>query len=345
MAVTAGSRKPVLLAAVHCAPKALSSPSTSNCPSLHHCERGSPMKNRKREICTSGSVRDEDGQPPHLLGRFNFLHLAAGAAVLPAVSRLARAQDYPTRPVRVIVPFAPAGTTDILAHLIGQWLSERLGQQFVIDNRPGGGGNIGTEVVVRAPPDSYTLLLVQANNAINTTLYEKLSFNFIRDIMPVASIGSAPYVMVINPSLPAKMVPEFIAYAKANPGRVNMASAGTGAPSHVSGELFKMMAGVNMVHVPYRGGGPVMTDLLGGQVQVMFAPTPTSIEHIRSGKLRALAVTTATRSDALPDIPTVGEFVPGYEASNWYGVGIPKNTPAEIIDKLNTEINAGLADV
>jgi tripartite-type tricarboxylate transporter receptor subunit TctC len=278
------------------------------------------------------------------LPRRRFLHLAVGAAALPALSRFAWAQAYPSRPVRVIVPFAPAGTTDILARLIGQWLSERLGQQFVIDNRPGGGGNIGTEAVVRALPDGYTLLLVGAWNAINATLYDKLNFNFIRDIMPVASIGGVPYVMVINPSLPAKTVPEFIVYAKANPGRVNMASAGTGAPSHVSGELFKMMAGVNMVHVPYRGGGPVMTDLLGGQVQVMFAPTPTSIEHIRSGKLRALAVTTATRSDALPDIPTVGDFVPGYEASNWYGVGIPKNTPAEIIDKLNKEINAALSD-
>jgi tripartite-type tricarboxylate transporter receptor subunit TctC len=279
------------------------------------------------------------------LPRRNFLRLAAGAAALSVVSRIASAQAYPSRPVRVIVPFAPAGTTDILARLIGQWLSERLGQQFVIDNRPGSGGNIGTEAAVRAPADGYTLLLVGGWNAINATLYDKLNFNFLRDIMPVASIGGAPYVMVINPSLPAKTVPEFIAYAKANPGRVNMASAGTGAPSHVSGELFKMMAGVNMVHVPYRGGGPVMTDLLGGQVQVMFAPTPTSIEHIRSGKLRALAVTTATRSDALPDIPTVAEFVPGYEASNWYGVGIPKNTPAEIIDKLNKEINVGLADL
>jgi tripartite-type tricarboxylate transporter receptor subunit TctC len=278
------------------------------------------------------------------LPRRNFLHLAAGAAALPAMSRFAWAQAYPTRPVRLIVPFAPAGTTDIVARLMGQWLSERLGQQFVIDNRPGGGGNIGTEAVVRASPDGYTLLMVGGWNAINATLYDKLSFNFIRDIMPVASIGSAPYVMVINPSIPAKTVPEFIAYAKANPGKISMASAGTGAPSHVSGELFKMMAGVNMVHVPYRGGGPVMTDLLGGQVQVMFAPTPTSIEHIRSGKLRALAVTTATRSDVLPDIPTLAEFVPGYEASNWYGVGIPKNTPAEIIDKLNKEINAALAD-
>jgi tripartite-type tricarboxylate transporter receptor subunit TctC len=278
------------------------------------------------------------------LPRRKFLHLAAGAAALSAASRVAWAQAYPTRPVRIIVPFAPAGSTDIVARLMGQWLSERLGQQFVIENRPGGGGNIGTEAVVRASPDGYTLLMVGGWNAINATLYDKLSFNFIRDIMPVASIGSAPYVMVINPSLPAKTVPEFIAYAKANPGKISMASAGTGAPSHVSGELFKMMAGVNMVHVPYRGGGPVMTDLLGGQVQVMFAPTPTSIEHIRSGKLRALAVTTATRSDVLPDIPTLAEFVPGYEASNWYGVGIPKNTPAEIIDKLNKEINAALAD-
>jgi tripartite-type tricarboxylate transporter receptor subunit TctC len=227
---------------------------------------------------------------------------------------------------------------------MGQSLSERLGQPFVIENRTGAGGNIGTESVVRAAPDGYTLLLVGLSNAMNATLYNKLNFNFIREIAPVASIGGAPYVMVINPSLPAKTVPEFITYAKANPGKVNMASAGTGAPSHVSGELFKMMAGVNMVHVPYRGGGPVMTDLLGGQVQVMFAPTPTSIEHIRSGKLRALAVTTATRSDVLPDIPTLAEFVPGYEASNWYGVGIPKNTPAEIIDKLNKEINAALAD-
>jgi tripartite-type tricarboxylate transporter receptor subunit TctC len=263
---------------------------------------------------------------------------------LSAGSRLVWAQAYPSRPVRVIVPFAPAGTTDILARLIGQWLSERLGQQFVIDNRPGSGGNLGTEAVVRAPADGYTLLLVGGWNAINATLYDKLNFNFLRDIMPVASIGGAPYVMVINPSLPAKTVPDFIAYAKANPGRVNMASAGTGAPSHVSGELFKMMAGVNMVHVPYRGGGPAVTDLLGGQVQVMFVPPPTSIEHIRSGKLRALAVTTATRSEALPDIPTVAEFVPGYEASNWYGVGAPKGTPAEIIDKLNKEINACLAD-
>jgi tripartite-type tricarboxylate transporter receptor subunit TctC len=278
---------------------------------------------------------------PH---RRQFLHLAAGAAALLAMSRFAWAQTYPSRPVRLVAPFAPGGSSDIIARLMGQWLSERLGQPFVIENRPGAGGNIGTEAVVRASPDGYTLLLVGGWNAINATLYYKLSFNFIRDIAPVAGINREPYVIAVHPSVQAKTVPEFIAYAKANPGKLTMASGGTGAPSHVLGELFKMRAGVNLVHMPYRGGGPAVTDLLGGQVQVMFAPTPPSIEHIRSGKLRALAVTTATRLDALPDIPTVGEFVPGYEASNWYGVGVPKNTPAEIVDKLNKEINAGLAD-
>jgi tripartite-type tricarboxylate transporter receptor subunit TctC len=278
------------------------------------------------------------------LPRRNFLHLAAGAAALPAMLRFAWAQAYPSRPVRLIASFAPGGSSDIIARLIGQWLSERLGQPFLIENRPGGGGNIGTEVVVRASPDGYTLLIVGGWNAINATLYDKLSFNFIRDIAPVAGIHREPYVIVVHPSVPAKTVPEFIAYAKANPGKVTMASGGIGAPSHVSGELFKMRAGVNLVHVPYRGGGPAVTGLLGGQVQVMFAPTPPSIEHIRSGKLRALAVTTATRSDALPGIPTVGEFVPGYEASGWVGIGAPKNTPVEIIEKLNREINAGLAD-
>jgi tripartite-type tricarboxylate transporter receptor subunit TctC len=289
-------------------------------------------------------VRDEDGQPPHLLGRRQFLHLAAGAAALPAVSRIAWAQAYPTRPVRIIVPFAPAGSTDIVARLMGQWLSERLGQQFVIDNRPGGGSNIGTEAVVRASPDGYTLLLVGGGNAINATLYDKLNFNFIRDIAPVAGIERHPYVMVVNPSVPAKTVPEFIAYAKANPGKLTMASAGIGSPSHLFGELFKMMAGVDMVHVPYRSGGPALTDLLGGQVQVIFPTTVSSIEYIKTGTLRALAVTTATRSDALPDIPTVGEFVAGYEASAWLGIGAPKATPVEIVDKLNKEINAALAD-
>jgi tripartite-type tricarboxylate transporter receptor subunit TctC len=278
------------------------------------------------------------------LPRRNFLHLAAGAAALPAVSRIARAQAYPTRPVRLIVPIAPAGASDITARLMGQWLSERLGQQFVIDNRPGGGGNVGTEAAVKAPPDGYTLLLVGGLNAVNATFYDKLNFNFIRDIAPVASIIRTPFVMVVNPSVPAKTVPEFIAYAKANPGKINYASAGTGTSTHLTGELFKMMAGVDMVHVPYRGGGPAFNDLLAGQVQVMFPTTVGSIGYIRAGRLRALAVTAATRADVLPDIPTVGDFVPGYEASNWYGIGAPRNTPVEVIEKLNKETNAGLAD-
>jgi tripartite-type tricarboxylate transporter receptor subunit TctC len=278
------------------------------------------------------------------LPRRQFLYLAAGAAALAAVLRISRAQTYPSRPVRVIVGFPPAGGADIVARLMAQWLSERLGQQFIVENRPGAGSNIGTEAVVRAPPDGYTLLLVTSPNAINATLYDKLSFNFIRDIAPVAGLTRDPNVMEVNPSVPVKTVPEFIAYAKANPGKINMASAGNGTGGHVAGELFKMMTGVNMVHVPYRGAGPALTDLIGGQVQVMFDVTTSSIEHIRAGKLRALAVTGSTRSEALPDIPTVGDFVPGYEASNIRGVGAPKNTPVEIIDKLNKEINAGLAD-
>jgi tripartite-type tricarboxylate transporter receptor subunit TctC len=278
---------------------------------------------------------------PH---RRQFLHLAAGAAALPAVSRIAWAENFPTKPVRWIVPYSPGGATDIQARLLGQWLTERLGQPFLIENRPGGGGNIGTEAVVRAPADGYTLLLVGPPHAINATLYEKLNFNFIRDIAPVAGIMSVANVMVVNPSVPAKTVPEFITYAKANPGKINMASSGNGSSAHVAGELFKMMTGVDMVHVPYRGNAPALTDLLGGQVQVYFVTTPASIEYIRTGTLRPLAVTTATRLDALPDVPTVSEFVPGYEASAWYGVGAPKNTPAEIIDRLNKEINAGLAD-
>jgi tripartite-type tricarboxylate transporter receptor subunit TctC len=278
---------------------------------------------------------------PH---RRQFLHLAAGAAALPAVLRFAWAQAYPSRPVRLIVGFTPASAPDIIARLMGQWLSKRLGQQFVIDNRPGGGGNIGTEAVVRASPDGYTLLMVGGWNAINATLYDKLSFNFLRDIAPVAGIIRERIVMVVHPSFPAKTVPEFIAYAKANPGKVTMASPGNGSSPHVSGELFKMMAGIDMIHVPYRGGGQVMTDLIAGQVQVSFIGLTVAINHIRSGKVRALAVTTATRSDVLPDIPTVGDFVPGYEASAFFGVGAPRNTPAEIIDKLNKEINAGLSD-
>jgi tripartite-type tricarboxylate transporter receptor subunit TctC len=278
------------------------------------------------------------------LPRRKFLHLAAGAAALPAVSRIAWAQAYPARPVRWIVPFPPGGPADILSRLMGQWLSERLGQPFVIDNRPGAAGNIGTQVVVKSTPDGYTILMAGTPNTINATLYDQLNFNFIRDIAPVANIMRGPLVMVVNPSVPANTVPEFIAYAKAHPGKINMASGGNGSSPHVAGELFKMMAGVDMVHVPYRGGAPGLTDLLGGQVQVYFANMPAAIEHIRAGKLRALAVTTATRSDALPDIPPVGEFVPGYEASGWFGVGAPKGTPAEIIDKLNREINAALVD-
>ena len=278
------------------------------------------------------------------LPRRNFLHLAAGAAALPAVSRFAWAQAYPFRPVHLIVPFGPAGASDITARLIGQWLSERLGQQFVIENRPGAGGNIGTEAVVRAAPDGYTLLYVTTANAVSATLYDKLNFNFIRDIAPVAPIVRFPYVMVVNPSVPPKTLPEFIAYAKANPGKINMASPGIGSTPHVNGELFKVMTGTNMVHVPYRSAAAVMTDLLSGQVQLYFGTTASSLEYVRTGKLRALAVTIERRLDALPDIPTVGDFVPGYEASNWYGIGAPRNTPVEVIEKLNKETNAGLAD-
>ena len=277
------------------------------------------------------------------LPRRRFLHLAAGAAALPAVSRIARAQTYPVRPVRVIAATAAGAAPDILARLMGQWLSERLGQQFVVENRPGAGSNIGTEAVVRAAPDGYTLLLVQPAAAINATLYDKLSFNFARDIAPVASFVRVPLIMQVNPSVPARTVPEFIAYAKANPGKINMASPGNGTAPHVAGELFKTMAGVDMIHVPYRGETPALTDLISGQVQVMFAG-PASIVQIRAGKLRALAVTTAARWEGMPDTPTVADFLPGYEASAWFGIGAPKETPAEIVDRLNKEINAGLAD-
>jgi tripartite-type tricarboxylate transporter receptor subunit TctC len=276
--------------------------------------------------------------------RRQFLHLAAGVAVLPAMSRVARAQTYPTRPVRLIIGYPPGGSADMTARLMGQWLSERLGQTFVIESRPGAATNIATEAVVHAPPDGYTLLLVAPANAINVTLYEKLNYNFVHDIAPVAGLIRFPNVMEVNPSVPAKTVPEFIAYAKANPGKLNMASSGNGSTIPVSGELFKMMTGISMIHVPYRGGAPALTDMISGQVQVMFDNVPTSIEFIRAGKLRPLAVTTAQRSEVLPDLPTVADFVPGYEASAWYGVGAPKGTPAEIIDKLNSEINAILAN-
>ena len=278
------------------------------------------------------------------LPRRTFLRLAAGAAALPAASRFAGAQAYPARPVHLMVGFAPGGTTDLGARLMGQWLSERLGQQFVIENRTGAATNIATEAVVRAPADGYTLLVVTASNAINATLYDKLGFNFMRDIAPVAGVMRYPLVMQVNPSFPAKTVPEFISYAKSNPGKISYGSGGIGTSIHVASELFKMMAGIEMIHVPYRGGAPAMTDLMGGQVQVVFNPVPELMSHIRAGKLRPLAVTTATRSDVLPDIPTVGDFVPGYEASAVQGIGAPRSTPAEIVDKLNAEINAGLAD-
>jgi tripartite-type tricarboxylate transporter receptor subunit TctC len=278
------------------------------------------------------------------LFRRRFLHLVAGAAALPAVAQMANAQPYPARPVRLVVPVPPGGALDILARLIGQWLTERLGQPFVIENRPGAGTNIGVEAVVRASADGYTLLLIPQSVTTNATLYENLSFNFIRDIVPIAMISSLPLVMEVISSLPAKTVPEFIAYAKSNPGKISMASGGSGSMSHIGGELFKLMTRIDMLHVPCRGGAPALTDLIGGQVQVMFSPLPESIETIKAGQVRALAVTTATRSRALPEVPTVAESVPGFEASTWQGIGAPKDTPGEIVDRLNKEINAALAD-
>jgi len=278
------------------------------------------------------------------LPRRKFLYLAAGAVAVPAISRMTRAQTYPTRPVRLIVGFEAGGAADILARLMGKWLSERLGQQFVIENRSGAGGNIAAEVVARAAPDGYTLLLLTSTDVINAALYEKLNFDFIRDIVPVASITRTPHVMVVHPSFPAKTVPEFIAFAKANPRKVNMASAGIGTPSHMSGELFKTMAGIDMAHVPYRGAAPALVDLLGGQVQIFFSSLASSTAYIRTGDLRALGVTTTTRSQTLPDVPPIGDFLPGYEASGITGFGAAKGTPDDIIETLNKEVNAGLAD-
>jgi tripartite-type tricarboxylate transporter receptor subunit TctC len=278
------------------------------------------------------------------LARRRFLHLAASAAVLPALARIALAQSYPARPVRVIVGQAAGSSSDITARLIAQWVSERLGQQFIVEVRPGAAGNIATEAAASAPPDGYTILLLNAQNTINHALYDKLSFNFLRDIAPVAGIDRVPLVMEVNPSFPATTVPEFIAYAKTNPGKINMASAGIGGPQHVAGELFKFMAGVDLVHVPYRGSTPALTDLLAGQVQVMFDVTPSSVPHIKAGKLRPLAVTTTTRLDVLPDVPVLADFVPGYEASAWIGFGVPRNTPAAIVERLNKEFNAAIAD-
>ncbi len=276
--------------------------------------------------------------------RRRLLRLIMGAAAMPAVSRIARADTYPSRPVHLIVFYAAGGGNDIIARLMGQWLSERLGQAFIVENRPGGGGNIGTEAVVRSAPDGYTLLLSSTANTVNASLYDNLDFNFIRDIAPVASISRDPNILVVNQSVPAKSVPEFIAYAKADPGKLNYASAGVGSSQHMSGELFKMMTGISMTHVPFRGTAPALTALLGGQVQAMFASMPATIEHIRSGKLRALGMTITTRSEVFPDVPCISEFLPGYDASVYYGIGAPKNTPPEIVERLNREINAGLAD-
>jgi tripartite-type tricarboxylate transporter receptor subunit TctC len=278
------------------------------------------------------------------LSRHQFLHLAAGAAVLPTVSRIAWAQAYPTRPVRMIVPFPAGGSTDVVARLMSQWLSVRLAQPFIVENRTGFTGNIGTEAVVHAPADGYTLLLATTTNVVNAAVYDKLNFNFIRDIVPVSGVMNTSHVMVVHPSVPARTISEFIAYARANPAKISMASAGNGSQNHVAGEVFKMRTGVNMVHVPYRGGAPAVADLVGGQVQVMFAVMLEALEYIKAGKLRALAVTTSARSELLPDSPTVADFLPGFEASFWIGIGAPKNTPAEIVDNLNKEINAGLAD-
>jgi tripartite-type tricarboxylate transporter receptor subunit TctC len=278
------------------------------------------------------------------LSRRQFLHLTAVAAAFAALPPVAKAQTYPTRPVHIIAGFAAGGGVDITARLIGQWLSERLGQSFVIENRPGADGNLGTEAVVNAPPDGYTLLLATVPNAVNATLYQKLNFNFIRDIAPVAGVIRVPMVVLVHPSVAARTIPEFIAYAKANPGKINMASAGTGSAPHMAGELFNVMAGVSMVHVPYRGQGPALADLLGGQVQVLFATAPGTTDYIRTGRLRALAVTTSTQAEVLRDLPTVGDFVPGYEANQWYGIGAPQRTPVEILDKLNKEINAAFAN-
>ncbi|PWT87215.1 MAG: MFS transporter [Proteobacteria bacterium] len=279
-----------------------------------------------------------------MIGRRQLLYLAAGAAAVPALSRIATAQSYPTRPVRIVVGFAAGGAPDILARLFGQWLSDRLGQPFVIENRTGAGGNVATETVVQAPADGHTLLLTSMGNAVNAALFEKLNHNFLRDIAPVAGISREPLGMEVHPTFPAKSVPDFIAYAKIAPGKINYGSAGVGSSLHMAGELFKLMAGVELVHVPYRGSPPALTDLLAGELQLMFSPLPPSVEYVRSGKLRALAVTSATRSQALPDIPVVADFLPGYEASAWYGIGAPKATPGWIVDRLNAEINAGLVD-
>jgi tripartite-type tricarboxylate transporter receptor subunit TctC len=278
------------------------------------------------------------------ISRRKFLHLAAGSTALPLLPRAALAQTYPSRPVHIIVPYAAAGPNDIVARVVCQWMSEHLGQPFVIENRPGAGSNIGTEVVVHAPPDGYTVLVVSSSHAINATLYDKLNFNFMRDIAPVASIVRVPNVMVVNPAFPARSVREFIDYGKANPGKLNFGSSGVGASNHMSGELFKFMTGLDMMHVPYRSSGPALTDLVGGQVQVMFDAISSSVEHIRAGRLRSLGVTTATKADALPEVPVIADVVPGYEVSNWFGFGMPRNTPADVVMAFNNGVNEAIAD-
>jgi tripartite-type tricarboxylate transporter receptor subunit TctC len=300
-----------------------------------------PWAGEHFETCSTSCQPPSASAPA--ISRRQLLNLVAGAASLPAYSRIAKAETYPSRPVRIIVGFPPGGAADITARLIAQWLSERLGQPFIIENRPGAGTNIGTEAVAKSPADGYTLLLVSVANTVNATLYERLNFDFIRDIEPVAGLVRGPLVMEVHPSVPAGTVPEFIAYARANPALINIASAGNGTPGHMASELFQLLTGLNLLDVPYRGGAPALADLLAGHVQVMFDNLPTSLEYIRAGKLRPLAVSTATRSDILPDLPTVSEFVPGYEVSSWFGIGAPRNTPTQVIDKLNAEINAGLA--
>jgi len=289
-------------------------------------------------------VEDEMGTRTTLLLRRRFLHLAAGAVALPALARIARGQAYPSRPVRIIVPFAPAGPNDIIGRALGQWLAERLGQPFVIENRPGAASNVGTEAVVNAAPDGYTVLMVSSPHAINATLYDKLHFEFRRDIAPVAAIMRVPNVMVVNRTFPARSVPDFISYAKANPDKLNFASSGIGASNHMSGELFKIMTGIAMTHIPYRSSGPALTDLLGGRVQVMFDSIASTIEHIKADRLRSLAVTSAPRSTLIPDTPVMSDFVPGYDVNNWFGLGMPSHTPAEVVDRLNTAVNEGLVD-
>jgi tripartite-type tricarboxylate transporter receptor subunit TctC len=315
-------------------------------PNPAHFSRSASATGRqhsKKNRLTLSALHSWEGNAMKLPRR-TFLHLATSAAALPTFSSVVWPQSYPSRPVRLVVGFPPGGVGDILSRLIGQWLSERLGQPFVVENRPGAGSNIATETVMKAPPDGYTLLQISTTNTINTSLYDKLNFNFIRDVTPLASIARVPLVIVVNPSVPAKTIPEFIAYAKSNPGKINMASAGNGTTAHVASELFKMMTGIHMTHVPYRGSSPALTDLLGGRVHVMFDPLPSSIEHIRVRKVLALAVTTPTRWEGLSDIPTVSEFVPGYEASAWQGIGAPRNIPVEIVEKLNKEIGAAVAD-